>query len=139
MNRPVPMSQQDLAATLQDMLDRVRAGDSLEGSIEYALPYIGDPEDAYAMVRAAYRVGNLDGQGGMQIIGDTVPAEPPPPSPWEVRAAATGGGPCTCGRPFWTHVCLGCSPDYQTPGLGCVNCRNTGMDQAPCKPAEVTR
>jgi hypothetical protein len=55
--------------------------------------------------------------------------------PWEVRAAATGGGPCPgCGRPYWTHVCLSCSPDSQTPGYGCINCRQTGMDQTPCKP-----
>lgn len=77
MNRPVPMSQQDLAALLQDMLDRVKVGDSLEGSIEYALPYIGDPEDTYAMVRAVYRVGNLQGQGGMRMVGE-VTSEPDP-------------------------------------------------------------
>lgn len=57
------------------------------------------------------------------------------PQPWALRAAATGGGPCDrCGEPFYTHVCLSCSPDAQTPGPGCVNCRNTGMDQTPCKP-----
>ncbi|GAA0719460.1 hypothetical protein Drose_05780 [Dactylosporangium roseum] len=56
-------------------------------------------------------------------------------TPWDIRAAATGGGPCTCGKPFWTHVCLSCSPDYQTPGPGCGNCRNTGMDQTPCRPS----
>lgn len=57
------------------------------------------------------------------------------PSPHERRAAATGGGPCpTCGKPFYTHVCLTCSPDAQTPGPGCHNCRNTSMDQTPCKP-----
>lgn len=52
---------------------------------------------------------------------------------WRLRSEATGGGPCgTCGRPFWTHVCLSCSPDAQSPGPGCANCRNTGMDQTPC-------
>jgi len=57
------------------------------------------------------------------------------PTPGQVRAEATGGGPCgTCGRAFWTHVCLSCSPDYQTPGPGCGDCRNTGMDQTPCTP-----
>ncbi|WP_334553221.1 hypothetical protein [Micromonospora sp. CPCC 205714] len=64
----------------------------------------------------------------------------PVQQPWEIRAAATGGGPCSrCQRPFYTHVCLGCSPDYQTPGPGCVNCRNTGMDQTPCLPPKQPR
>lgn len=55
------------------------------------------------------------------------------------RAAATGGGPCaTCGKPFYTHVCLSCSPDAQTPGPGCINCRRTGMDQTPCLPPAST-
>lgn len=58
------------------------------------------------------------------------------PQPWELRAAATGGGPCDrCGEPFYTHVCLSCSPDSQTPGPGCVNCRQAGMDQTPCLPS----
>lgn len=57
---------------------------------------------------------------------------------WERRAAATGGGPCPrCGKPFYTHVCLSCSPDAQTPGPGCVNCRHTGMDQTPCRSREA--
>lgn len=61
----------------------------------------------------------------------------PPTSRVELRAAATGGGPCRCGKPFWTHVCLTCSPDAQTPGVGCHNCRSTGMDQTPCQPVVV--
>lgn len=31
-----------------------------------------------------------------------------------------------------SHVCVSCSPDGAEPGPGCVNCRQTGMDQAPC-------
>lgn len=31
------------------------------------------------------------------------------------------------------HVCVSCSPDGSTPGPGCLNCRNTGMDQTPCQ------
>jgi len=30
------------------------------------------------------------------------------------------------------HVCLTCSPDGINPGSGCINCRNTGMEQMPC-------
>ncbi|MBM0235934.1 helix-turn-helix transcriptional regulator [Micromonospora sp. ATA32] len=64
--------------------------------------------------------------------------QPRTPTPWERRAAATGGGPCsTCGEPFYTHVCLTCSPDSQTPGPGCHNCRRTGMDQTPCLPPKT--
>lgn len=56
---------------------------------------------------------------------------------WEKRAGATGGGPCPiCGKPYFTHVCLSCSLDYQTPGPGCVNCRHSGMDQTPCRPVD---
>jgi hypothetical protein len=69
VNRPVPMSQPELVDLLKDILYRVQDGDSLEGSIEWALPDQGDPEDAYAMVRASYRVGNTAGQGGMRMVG----------------------------------------------------------------------
>ncbi|MFI5895701.1 hypothetical protein ACIA5D_36960 [Actinoplanes sp. NPDC051513] len=30
------------------------------------------------------------------------------------------------------HVCVSCSDGIQ-PGAGCINCRNTGMDQTPCQ------
>lgn len=33
---------------------------------------------------------------------------------------------------FHNHVCASCSPDGRRPGIGCMNCRNTGMDQTPC-------
>lgn len=62
----------------------------------------------------------------------------PAPTPVELRAAATTGGPCeTCGRPRNVHVCIGCAdltvgPDRIQPGPGCDSCRNTGMDQNPC-------
>ena len=62
-----------------------------------------------------------------------------PPTTWQIRAKATKGGPCeSCGRPRFVHVCLSCSmiyaPDDITPGPGCVNCRQTGWDQTPCRP-----
>jgi hypothetical protein len=66
------MSQADLAEALDDMAQRVKAGDSFEGSIEYTMPDPDDPTQAgtYAMVRASYRVGNLQGQGGVRMIGE---------------------------------------------------------------------
>lgn len=68
---PVPLSVDALADVLADMADRVRRGDSFEGSIEYMIP---GPEDEVQgvdarMVQASYRVGNLDGQGGIRMIG----------------------------------------------------------------------
>lgn len=30
------------------------------------------------------------------------------------------------------HACISCSPDGVLPGHGCLNCRQTGMDQTPC-------
>lgn len=72
MNRPVPLTREDLAATLREMGDLVEARDSFEGNIEYLMPDPDDdvPEDTYAMVRAVYRVGNTMGQGGYRVIAD---------------------------------------------------------------------
>ena len=36
-------------------------------------------------------------------------------------------------RDLHAHVCLMCSPDGRLPGHGCINCRQTGMDQTPCQ------
>jgi hypothetical protein len=64
--RPVGMTRAELADVLQDMAERVSAGDSFEGHIEYAIPDnpVGEVE-----VSAAYRIGNLQGQGGLRLIG----------------------------------------------------------------------
>lgn len=63
----INMSREELADILDDMAARVREGDSLEGHIEYLLaqPGAAHPYD----VRAAYRVGNRLGQGGMILLG----------------------------------------------------------------------
>jgi hypothetical protein len=63
----INMSSAELANILDDMAARVRAGDSLEGSIEYQLA-AGDADHLHDM-RAAYRVGNCMGQGGMVLLG----------------------------------------------------------------------
>jgi hypothetical protein len=68
---PVPMGSETLAAILRDMADRVEKHDSFEGSIEYLMPTTEDvPEGTYALVRASYRIGNTDGQGGIRLIGE---------------------------------------------------------------------
>lgn len=72
---PVPMNRADLAALLQDIQASVAAGDSFEGNFEYTMPDPEDfesdkiPEDTWAIVRGAYRIGNSMGQGGLRFIG----------------------------------------------------------------------
>jgi len=67
--KPVPLTKAELVSILKDMLDRVEAGDSLEGFLEYALPDELELEDAEFMVKASYRRGNLNGQGSMRMVG----------------------------------------------------------------------
>jgi hypothetical protein len=71
---PQRMTYQALGAVMLDITERVRQGDSLEGFIEWALPYDDDaagPDDVD--VTARFRYGNLEhGQGFMHIIG-TIP------------------------------------------------------------------
>lgn len=104
--------------------------------------------DGYDQAIATLRDAAIrSGSRAFQCAADYLEADPdrlapakPTPAPWEIRAQATGGGMCRCGKPFYTHVCLTCSaPDYVTPGRGCDNCRHTGMDQTPCQPKEEPR
>lgn len=69
---PVPMDKDGLIFILEDMLERVKEGDSFEGFLNYLMPYppAGDPEDADFMVEARYRIGNTMGQGGMRMVGE---------------------------------------------------------------------
>jgi hypothetical protein len=72
---PVGMSQKAMLQLLDDIRRRVAEGDSFEGFVEYLIPE--DPRsNADYDVRAAYRVGNTTGQGGMRLvtsINDEVP------------------------------------------------------------------
>jgi hypothetical protein len=68
------MSKVSLLALLDDIRTHVEAGDSLEGSLEYTMPFDADGEiieNADFVVRAVYRVGNLQGQGSMRLVGRT--------------------------------------------------------------------
>lgn len=69
---PAPCTKDELVGALTEILEGVRTGDTLEGSIEFLLPYppAGDPEDADFMVMASYRVGNRLGQGGLRMVGE---------------------------------------------------------------------
>lgn len=81
-NMPVWMSHDELVGVLADIHDRVRAGDSFEGSIEYLIPGADDGRRDHrpyvteaewlrgSMVRASYRIGNLQGQGSLRMIGE---------------------------------------------------------------------
>lgn len=73
MNRPVPMSKDQLLAVLDDIRARVAADDSWEGSLQYSIPE--EPTESVAFdVMAGYRVGNSLGQGGFRLIaGEETP------------------------------------------------------------------
>lgn len=67
---PQRMGRMTLETILLDMAERVRVGDSDEGSIEYLLP--DTPPYDEIEVRGCYRTGNLDGgQGSLRMIGET--------------------------------------------------------------------
>jgi hypothetical protein len=66
---PVTITRDELLAILDDIRARVATGDSFEGHVEWMIP--GDPGASLEDfdVRAGYRTGNLQGQGGMRVIG----------------------------------------------------------------------
>lgn len=67
-----PVTKDQLVAVLTDVLVRVQAGDSFEGFINYLMPEPGDGPEICARLEARYRMGNLDGQGSMRMIGVTL-------------------------------------------------------------------
>lgn len=68
-NRPAPATARDVFRCLLDAAVRVEHGDSFEGLIIWSMP-TDEPEltDADFGLVARYRVGNLDGQGGMRVF-----------------------------------------------------------------------
>lgn len=62
------MKLEELLALLTDIRDSVLVGDSFEGSIEYLMPGPLGLKGDFA-VRASYRIGNRDGQGGLRTVG----------------------------------------------------------------------
>lgn len=65
---PINISHDELVGILEDILTRVRAGDSFEGHITWSLPVAEDAEPRSFDVITAYRIGNLQGQGGMRML-----------------------------------------------------------------------
>jgi hypothetical protein len=59
------MTREELVALLDDIRDRVAAGDSLEGKLQYSLAPLGQGYE----VGALYRIGQLLGQGSTTIVG----------------------------------------------------------------------
>lgn len=55
-----------LAVVLRNMADRVERGDSLEGNIEY---HAAEGSDELYTITGMYRIGNLEGQGGVRLLG----------------------------------------------------------------------
>jgi hypothetical protein len=66
-NRPARAGTDDVVGTLTDAAERVAIGDSFEGFVMWEMP-MGEPEleGADFGLTARYRVGNLDGQGGLR-------------------------------------------------------------------------
>jgi len=71
MRTAAKLSTAQLASMLRELADLVDAHDSFEGSLSYTA--LGDTYDDLGPdeweVVAAYRIGNLGGQGGMRLIG----------------------------------------------------------------------
>jgi hypothetical protein len=59
-----------LLALLDDITARVRSGDSFEGTITWSIPEDPDADPQSFDVTASYRIGNMQGQGGMRVIGE---------------------------------------------------------------------
>lgn len=76
-NLPVPSTYERVSDLLRAIAELVEAGDSWEGSVEWSIPLpedalpppVSDADQPEVMVRAAFRIGNTQGQGGMRIIG----------------------------------------------------------------------
>lgn len=66
-NLPVALSTDELIEALEDVIAHLREHDSFGGFLEYdALTEV--PEGKDFMVRAGYRIGNSEGQGGMRFV-----------------------------------------------------------------------
>src|SRR4051794_117312 len=68
-NVPAPCTQAELVSVLEDALERVRAGDSWEGTITWVMP----TDEAWLQISefgliARYRIGNSLGQGGLRAF-----------------------------------------------------------------------
>ena len=72
IHMPDQMTKEQMVGLFQELLIRIEVGDSWEGWIEWLLPDASAPADIVAEVRARYRIGNTEGQGGMRFVGELV-------------------------------------------------------------------
>ncbi len=143
------MTRTELLELLDTARKGVDTGDSLEGGLEWLQPYY-DPEDTIPpappdtfYVRVALRVGNLNGQGGMILIGpgdepesegEAAARGAPEPLTEEERAAvlAIQLSPCPfCGgaagmRKTLRDGCLPAEVEAFSYGATCRSCAATG-------------
>lgn len=75
MNFPEGATKELVLEVLDQIRAGVESGDSLEGFVQWSIPYPpeGEPEDADFMLLARYRIGNLMGQGGLRSYGKMDP------------------------------------------------------------------
>lgn len=67
-NRPAPANTPDVLNVLRAAAEHVAAGDSFEGTITWVMPTDEEELEGYEFgMVARYRVGNLDGQGGVKV------------------------------------------------------------------------
>lgn len=70
-NRPAPADVDDVVGVLEDAAERVAMGDSFEGTITWMMATdeaeLAELEDAAFGMVARYRIGNLQGQGGLRV------------------------------------------------------------------------
>ncbi|MFZ2240074.1 MAG: hypothetical protein WAV90_11075 [Gordonia amarae] len=74
---PSYLTVDEFLAVLDDIRARVAVGDSLEGSLSWEFPWsagmgypVTDPVGPGFRVRASYRIGNTQGQGGYRMLGE---------------------------------------------------------------------
>lgn len=64
----IRVTKKQVAELLRAVADEVESGDSMEGNITWLLPQEDDAKPGELDLDAKWRVGNLDGQGGMVIL-----------------------------------------------------------------------
>jgi hypothetical protein len=70
---PAQLTHSELGLLLEGVLEGVRTGDTLEGSITFT---VSETPDCWDVI-ARYRVDNVLGQGGVRMVGEFVERESP--------------------------------------------------------------
>jgi len=66
--KPEKITEIELVSLLRHIANCIEQGDSFGGTIQYEIDLESSSNDY--LVTAMYRVGNREGQGGYQIIGE---------------------------------------------------------------------